>query len=224
MLEYGIKFDFERQGRLGLDEAIYSEGKSPVQLRAIIDEAMRTGARRLFTRFSQAQFDTLSAEQRAVLDYDPTSRTAIVGEATRGRHRIARTAIVCAGSCDIPASREAARTLEYCGHSSAWIPDVGVAGLWRLLERVDELKDKDVVIVASGMEGALPSVVGGLVAGVVIALPTSIGYGVAVGGRAALSSALASCAPGLVVVNIDNGYGAACAALRALRLRSSGDT
>jgi hypothetical protein len=111
---------------------------------------------------------------------------------------------------------EVLRTLAYHGQSALHVADVGVAGLWRLLERVEELRKMSVVVVVAGMEGALFSVVGGLVPGVVIALPTSVGYGVASGGRAALSSALASCAPGVVAVNIDNGYGAACAAMRVL--------
>lgn len=220
MLEHGIKLDIERQGRLGFDEAVYSEGKSATQLRAIADHAIQSGGRCLFTRLSEEQLASLTAQQRGAIDYDPVSRTAILGAQVQPSE-IPRTAIVCAGSSDVPVSREAARTLEYYGHSSTWIPDVGVAGLWRLLQRVDELKCKDVVIVAAGMDGALPSVVGGLVGGAVIALPTSVGYGTAAGGRAALSSALSSCAPGIVVVNVDNGYGAACAALRVLRLRPS---
>lgn len=221
MINYGISFDIERQDRLGFDEAIYSEGKSPLQLGAIIDHATRTGTRRLFTRLSEAKFNALSTEQQTALDYDSISRTAVLGTPVQ-ECRISRTAVVCAGSSNIAAGREAVRTLEYYGHASTWTPDVGVAGLWRLLERLGDLKAKDVGIVAAGMEGALPSVVGGLVAGVVIALPTSVGYGVSEGGRAALSSALASCAPGVLVVNIDNGYGAACAALRALRLCARG--
>jgi pyridinium-3,5-biscarboxylic acid mononucleotide synthase len=124
---------------------------------------------------------------------------------------------VTAGTSDIPVAQEAARTLRFHGHEAANIPDVGVAGLWRLLARLEELRAMPVVIVAAGMDAALPSVVAGLVAGAVIAVPTSVGYGVAAGGRAALHAVLASCAPGLTVVNIDNGYGAACAALRILR-------
>ena len=218
MLEHGIKLDLERQARLGFDEAVYAEGKSTQQLRALIDDASQANARRLFTRLSEAQFATLSAEHRGLLDYDRVSRSAILGGG-KFAYETPRAAIVCAGSSDLGASREAARTLEYYGHPSSLIADVGVAGLWRLLERVDDIRDKDVVIVAAGMDGALPSVVGGLVPGVVIALPTSVGYGAAEGGRTALASALSSCAPGVVVVNIDNGYGAACAALRVLRAR-----
>ena len=111
-------------------------------------------------------------------------------------------------------AREAARTLRHAGHGCIEIHDIGVAGLWRLLDRVDELKTYPVVIVAAGMDAALPSVLGGLVPGAIIAVPTSAGYGVAAGGTTALHSMLASCAAGITVVNIDNGYGAACAALR----------
>ena len=115
-----------------------------------------------------------------------------------------------------PAVREALRTLHYHGFSARAVDDVGVAGLWRLMDRLDELRTMSVLIVAAGMEGALVSVVGGLLPGAVIALPTSVGYGVSAHGRVALQSALASCAPGVLAVNIDNGYGAACAAIRIL--------
>ena len=115
------------------------------------------------------------------------------------------------------AAREAQRTLAWYGEPAAEFHDVGVAGLWRLTERLEEIRRYPVLIVAAGMDAALASVVGGLVRGCVIGLPTSVGYGVASGGRTALDAMLASCAPGLAVVNIDNGYGAACIALRMLR-------
>jgi len=127
-----------------------------------------------------------------------------------------RVAVVCAGTADRPVAAEAERTLAFSGVRALSVSDVGVAGLWRLTERLDDLRSMDVVIVVAGMDGALPTVVAGLIPGVVIAVPTSVGYGVAAHGHAALNSSLASCAPGLVVVNIDNGYGAACAALRVL--------
>ena len=117
---------------------------------------------------------------------------------------------------------EASRTLSYYGIATDHVFDVGVAGLWRLLEAVDRLRQVPCVICVAGMEGTLPGVVAGLVPAAVIAVPTSNGYGVAAGGHAALTSALASCAPGLTVVNIDNGYGAACAALRILRTGAHG--
>jgi NCAIR mutase (PurE)-related protein len=215
MVEHGIRLDDERERRIGFDEAIFAAGKDVRQLEALVAQAIESGARRLFTRLEAAKHEALSHAARAALRYDAVSRTALLG-APRRLPGPARIAILTGGSSDLFASREAARTLEYYGHASLHLPDVGIAGIWRLLERIDEIRPMRVVIVAAGMEGALPSVVAGLVPGVVVALPTSVGYGVSEGGRAALSSALASCAPGLVTVNIDNGYGAACAALRVL--------
>src|SRR5262249_55878461 len=124
--------------------------------------------------------------------------------------------VVGAGTSDMRICREAVRTLRYHGESASEIYDVGVAGLWRLLDRVPDIVRHPVVIAVAGMDAALISVLGGLVPGLVIGVPTSAGYGVARQGETALHAALASCAPGVPVVNIDNGYGAACAALRAL--------
>ena len=216
MIEHGIQLDHLREARLGFDEAVYAAGKTVAQLDALIGNAIEMRARRLFTRLPQEKYDALVPAHRDALDYDPVSRTAFAGE-PRAHPGEARVAVITGGSSDVGVSREAARTLEYYGQATVHMPDIGVAGLWRLLARMEELKRMRVVIVVAGMEGALPSVVAGLVPGVVIALPTSVGYGVAEGGHAALTSALASCAPGLVTVNIDNGYGAACAALRILR-------
>ena len=128
----------------------------------------------------------------------------------------ARVAIVAAGTSDVPVAREALRTLAYAGIAATLVADVGVAGLWRLQRRLDEIRAHPVVICAAGKDAALPSGRGGLVPGALIAVPTSVGYGVAEGGRAALDAVLASCAPGISVCNIDNGYGAACAAMRVL--------
>ncbi len=215
MTEHGIVLDHERERRLGFDEAIYAAGKSVQQIDAIVAHAVQARERRLFTRLDASQYEALGAAARDALDFDPVSRTAIVGEARRPAAP-PRVAIVTGGSSDVAVSMEAVRTLQYYGHATLHVPDVGVAGIWRLLARTEEIRAMRVVIVVAGMEGALTSVVGGLVPGVVIALPTSVGYGVAEGGRAALHSALASCAPGVLTVNIDNGYGAACAALRVL--------
>lgn len=213
---YGVRLDLARGTRIGLDEAIYCAGKSVAQISAIVAQGIETSARRLLTRLDPVTFEALPASQRTALDYEPLSGTAVLGELPPVDTR-KRIAVLTAGSSDLPASAEVMRTLRFHGQDCLHLPDVGVAGLWRLLEHVEALSRMPIVIVAAGMEGALPSVVGGLVPGLVIALPTSVGYGVAEGGRAALSSALASCAPGIVTVNIDNGYGAACAALRALR-------
>jgi NCAIR mutase (PurE)-related protein len=155
------------------------------------------------------------------MDYDAVSRTGYFGLVAIPQAK-PRIAVVTAGTSDVPVAREIARTLNYYGEGCIEIADVGVAGLWRLLDRVSDIRDKAVVIVVAGMDAALPSVVGGLVSGAVIAVPTSVGYGVAEGGTTALHAALASCAPGVVVVNIDNGYGAACAALRIVNLFRSG--
>jgi NCAIR mutase (PurE)-related protein len=206
-----IRMDWERGNRIGLDEAVFCDGKSNGQIARILDLAAAAGRRLLLTR--------LGAEQQAALthqlDYDEISGTAFFG-APAAAPGAAGVAIVSAGSSDAPRAAEARRTLEFQGYAADGFADVGVAGLWRVLEIADDLAGYRVVIVAAGMEGALFSVVAGLTPGAVIALPTSVGYGVAAGGRAALSSALASCAPGVVAVNIDNGYGAACAAMRIL--------
>ena len=157
--------------------------------------------------------EALFSRHGAQLEFDPLSRTAILGQPHRAL-LAAPVAIVMAGTSDLPVGREAARTLAFAGQPYREYTDVGVAGLWRLLERIEDIRSSPVVIVAAGMDAALVSVVGGLVSSAVIALPTSVGYGVAQGGATALHAALASCAPGISVVNIDNGYGAACAALR----------
>jgi hypothetical protein len=219
MPEPSIRPDHSRRERVGFDEAIFCETKTAAQIGAILDDAAQRGHSLLLTRLNSTQFQSLSPVRQASMDYEEISRTAHFGAvpALQGPPRVA---LVTAGSSDLGVSREAVRTLAFCGVACREIYDVGVAGLWRLLERVEELRGFPVVIVAAGMDAALPSVLGGLVPGVVIAVPTSVGYGVAAGGRAALQAALASCAPGVVVVNIDNGYGAACAALRVLNALS----
>ncbi len=201
-----------RAQRLGFGEAVFCAGKSPEQIAAILDHAQ---VPMLLTRLDPERFAALPHKHRDALDYDPVSRTAYSG-APLPSAGPARVAVLTAGTSDVPVAREATRTLQFQGHAARLIADVGVAGLWRLLRRVEELREMRVVIVAAGMDAALPSVVGGLIAGVVIAVPTSVGYGVAAGGHTALNAILASCAPGIVCVNIDNGYGAACAALRIL--------
>ena len=208
--------DFARKERIGLPEAILCEGKTPEQIAGILAAAHERIDAVLLTRLSPEAHAALPQEVGAAMDYDPLSRTAISGAWT-APDGPAAVAVLTAGTSDLVAAREAARTLAFHGEAVTSIPDVGVAGLWRLMDRLDEIKRHPVVIVAAGMDGALFSVVGGLVPGVVIALPTSQGYGVAADGRAPLETALASCAPGVAVVNVDNGYGAACIALRALR-------
>jgi NCAIR mutase (PurE)-related protein len=211
-----VRPDVTRGDRVGLDEAIFCAGKNASQIEAILGEARKRGARLLLTRLAAEQLRDLSADARAALAYDPLSRTAFSG-AARESAGVPRVGILSAGTSDLPAAREAQRTLAWYGEPAAEFHDVGVAGLWRLTDRLEEIRRFPVLIVAAGMDAALLSVVGGLVRGCVIGLPTSVGYGVASGGRTALDAMLASCAPGLAVVNIDNGYGAACIALRILR-------
>jgi pyridinium-3,5-biscarboxylic acid mononucleotide synthase len=208
-----FKVDFERGARIGLDEALFCEGKTVDQISAIVDAVKARSGRLLLTRLDGKKHQALVARHGAELEFDPLSRTAILGEPHRAL-LAAPVAIVMAGTSDMPVGREAARTLAFAGQSYREYIDVGVAGLWRVLERIEDIRSSPVVIVAAGMDAALVSVVGGLVSGAVIALPTSVGYGAALGGATALCAALASCAPGISVVNIDNGYGAACAALR----------
>ena len=216
MPEREVVPDDTRPARIGFDESIYCAGKSSRQLAAILARSVESSRPLLLTRLSADSFEALDGAHRAALDYDPVSRTALLGPTPEPRS--ARVAVVTAGTSDVPVAREAVRTLAYYGEAALEVYDVGVAGLWRLLDRLDEIRAMPVVIAVAGMEASLPSVVGGQVPGLVVAVPTSNGYGVSAGGRVALDASLSSCAPGLAVVNIDNGYGAACAALRALRL------
>jgi NCAIR mutase (PurE)-related protein len=211
-----IRFDHERQARIGLPEAVFAEGKTSAHIEALVDDHAARSHPLLVTRLSPSAHDDLHTDVRAVLDYDPVSRTAFLN--SPGANGDPSVAVVTAGTVDLGAAREATRTLEFHGVRSQLVADVGVAGLWRLLERADEIASFPVVIAVAGMEGALFSVLAGLVPGVMIAVPTSHGYGVAEQGRLALHAALSSCAPGVVATNIDNGYGAACAALRVLRI------
>jgi hypothetical protein len=209
-----LVLDWGRKARTGLAEAVLCEGKSDEQIVRIVGLADERGERLLLTRLPAERFACLPAPVREKLDHEPVSRTALLGEAPPLRDL--GIAIVAAGSSDWPVAQEARRTLAAAGVEARMIGDVGVAGLWRLLERLPELLEMRVVIAVAGMEGALFSVIAGLVPALVVAVPTSVGYGVGAGGRAALSTALASCAPGIAAVNIDNGYGAACAALKAV--------
>lgn len=208
-----FQIDWDRERRTGVPEAIFCQGKTAAQIGAIV--AAAADRRLLLTRLSAVAHEALAPEVRDALDYDPLSATAVLG----GGIPLAASGIgiVAAGTSDLPVAREAARTLAFAGHRTEIIADVGVAGLWRLTARIDALRQFRILIAVAGMEGALFSVLAGLVEAPVVAVPTSVGYGVAEGGRAALHSALASCAPGLVVVNIDNGFGAAAAALKMLR-------
>ena len=215
-IQQEVKFDFGRRERIGIAEAVLCAGKSVEQIDHIIELSESRKAPLLMTRLSPRIFRRLDDRHRGRIDYDPTSRTAIFGPVPVPGGP-AQVAIVSAGTSDAAVVQEAARTLAFHGAAADVIMDVGVAGLWRLLERRAQLESYRALIVVAGMDGALFSVIGGLVGGVVIAVPTATGYGAARRGTTALNSALTSCAPGLLTVNVGNGYGAACAALRILR-------
>lgn len=211
-----ITFDFGRRERIGLAEAVLCQGKTTSQISEALALARERGVPLLLTRLAAEAFEALEPAEREGIDYDSLSRTGLVGR-LEDPMNAGIVAVVTGGTSDLAVAREAVRTLAFYGVAAHEVTDVGVAGLWRILRHEAELKAYPVVIVVAGMEGALFSVVGGLIGGLVIAVPTSNGYGVARGGETALSAALASCSPGMVAVNIDNGYGAACAALRVLR-------
>ena len=212
-----FEVDWDRETRTGVSEALLCAHKSPAQIEAIVAAAQALGRRLLLTRLTAEGFAALGAGTRALLDYEVGSGTAVLG-ARLAAGPIPGIGIVAAGTSDMPVAMEAARSLAFHGYDAPIIADVGVAGLWRLMRRIEEIRQFDVVIATAGMEGALFSVLAGLLAAPVVAVPTSVGYGVSSGGSSALHAALASCAPGLVVVNIDNGFGAASAAIKMLRI------
>lgn len=211
-----IRFDLARQARIGLPEAVFCEGKAPEFLRELLTRfAAENATPILFTRLPQEAFYAQSATVQKAYQFDALSRTA--WNRTYSKRKNGSAAIVSAGTADSAVVHEAARTLEYLGWTARLFEDCGVAGLWRIQEAIEEINRCDVVLVVAGLDAALTSVVGGLTARPLFAVPTSIGYGIAQHGMGALSSMLCSCAPGIGVFNIDNGYGAACAAARVLR-------
>jgi len=206
--------DWDREARTGLAEAVYATGKPLSFLADLLEKAAEEKRRLLVTRLSPEAFAALPERLAGILNYDPLSNTAFLGEIAPAPK--ARVAVVSAGMADASVAQEVCRTLAFAGVGSRQITDVGVAGLWRLMARLEDIRAYPVVVVVAGMEGAIFSVLAGLIRAPIIAVPTSTGYGVSSGGQLALHSALGSCAPGVVVVNIDNGFGAAQAALRVV--------
>ena len=199
--------DLGRAARRGYPEAVYCEGKTPDQVAAIAEQSgRRPGVVTLFTRAGPAHAEAVLSRlpdahhdgEARLLAWPPAPPQPSGG----------LVVVVAAGTSDLPVAREALLTARYLGRATEFVVDVGVAGLHRILSRLDLLRRARVVVVAAGMDGALPSVVAGLIAAPVVALPTSVGYGAAFGGVAALLAMLNGCAPGIGVVNIDNGYGA----------------
>ena len=205
--------DVTRQERTGQPEVIYGPGKTPGQVLAVARSLTEADVRPiLLSRATPDQVEALLADQPGAV-YHEAANVVVVRAATADA-AAARVAVVSAGTSDLPVAAEAAVVAEAFGMRVERIADVGVAGVHRILERVPTLAEMDCVIVVAGMEGALPSVVAGLIRAPVIAVPTSVGYGASFGGLAALLGMLSSCAPGIVTVNIDNGLGAAMAAHR----------
>jgi len=204
------RVDTHRELRQGFPEVILGIGKTPPQIAAIAERIVARGQPLLVTRASDAAFDAVRAVvPDAIYHEQARAITLVQGTVAPGRGTVL---VACAGTSDLPVAEEAVVTAELMGNAVDRLYDVGVAGIHRVLREHARLQSAHVIIVVAGMEGALPSVIAGLVAVPVIAVPTSVGYGASFGGIAALLGMLNSCANGVAVVNIDNGFGAACVA------------
>ncbi len=204
------RVDHHRALRSGIPEVIYCQSKTPEQIRSILKSLMKSSSDVLATRLDETVYTKLKKHLPAKARYHASARVLVIQKkkmTLRGN-----VTVVTAGTSDIPVAEEAAVTLETFGSGVTRIYDVGVAGLHRLLDHLDTLRASRVVLAVAGMEGALVSVLGGLLEQPVIGVPTSVGYGTAFGGVAPLLTMLNSCSTGIGVVNIDNGFGAACLA------------
>ena len=211
-----IRFDFDRQKRLGLIEAIWGEHKSVEQLKKVVQEVLKKGEFVFITRINESKAKFLQdIYSNAIFISD--ANCLVIGENTNKVKSNKTVAIVSGGSSDLKVSLEVKTALEIYGITCETFIDVGVAGLHRLLSQIDKINKHDLIIVCAGMEGALTTVIGGLLPQPIIGVPVSVGYGVSKDGIVALNSMLASCSPGIMVMNIDNGYGAAMAALRIIK-------
>jgi NCAIR mutase (PurE)-related protein len=208
--------DHHRELRTGVPEIVFGGGKTAEQIAAALRELARRAGGAIATRIDPAKADALRALVPD-LAFHELARLAWLG-APGPRPAAAPIAVVCAGTSDLPVAEEAALVAEFLGAEVVRVHDVGVAGVHRLLARLDAIRAASVVIAVAGMEAALPSVLAGLIDRPLVAVPTSVGYGVSLDGLVALGAMLASCAPGITAVNIDNGVGAAVAAVRIARL------
>jgi len=214
------RVDHHRSLRTGLPEVIYAAGKTPEQTASIFASLAVSGVDVLATRVKPATA-ALLVLRHPNATYNVTARTVTLRQTSEASPKRGRIAVVCAGTSDLFVAEEAAVTAEIFNTEVTRLYDVGVAGIHRLLAVRDQLAAADVIIVCAGMEGALPSVVGGLVGVPVIAVPTSVGYGASFGGVTALLGMLNSCSPNVTVVNIDNGFGAAYTAVLIARSSTS---
>ncbi len=215
------KLDLSRKHRTGIAETIYCAGKTKEQLAEILKSFAQKGISVLGTRCSQEQAEYVF-QTNIPLSYDETSRLLklSVGQKEKLNGSIA---VCCAGTADLPVAEEAAQTAEFLGAEVQRFFDIGIAGIHRLFAKLEEIRQADIIIAVAGMEGALSSVIAGLVDTPVLAVPTSVGYGASFNGLAPLLTMLNSCAEGISVVNIDNGFGAAVAACKMLRRMKNND-
>ncbi|HPM76827.1 MAG TPA: nickel pincer cofactor biosynthesis protein LarB [bacterium] len=211
------KLDHHRSMRHGFPEVVLAQGKTADQIIQIVDRLRAKGGNVLVTRMSQEQAVSVCGKFPTA-EYDSTSGVFRLWQIPPAPQGLGKVVVITAGTADIPVAEEAYLCSEILGNPTIRLYDVGVAGIHRLFDNIDIIRDASVLIVVAGMEGALPSVVGGLTDKPIIAVPTSIGYGASFNGIAALLGMLNSCASGMVVVNIDNGFGAAYAATRINRL------
>ena len=213
------KLDMHRETRSGFPEVIYCAGKPDEFLVNIYRKMLEKNGEVFGTRATQQQYE-LVRDVIPDISYDNVSR--ILKKEKKGKERIGRIAVCCAGTADIPVAEEAAQTAEFFGCNVERVYDIGVSGIHRLLSKIEEIQSANCVVAVAGMEGALASVVGGLVRNPVIAVPTSVGYGASMNGLSALLTMINSCANGISVVNIDNGYGAGYLATQINRLAVRG--
>ena len=211
-----IRFDFQRRDRLGLIEAIWGQDKSIDQLRRLSENVLSKNEVVFITRINSEKANYLLGFFDDARFYEEAN-CLIIGKNLNKLNTNKKVAIIAGGSSDLAVTLEAQLALEIYGVNFQSFMDVGVAGLHRLMSQLEEINKYDVLIVCAGMEGALATVVGGLLAQPIIAVPVSVGYGVSKDGETALNSMLSSCSPGIAVMNIDNGYGAAMAALRIIK-------
>jgi NCAIR mutase (PurE)-related protein len=209
------RIDHQRDIRCGFSEVVFGAGKQPDHITAIVRDFVDRESNVLVTRLDEHIGTTLAAEFAGTWHATPRILTVFHHQPDP---RPGKILVLSGGTSDAPVADEAVETMRFFGFSPTVIHDVGVAGLHRLLAHLDELTNSDVIIAIAGMEGALPSVVGGLVRAPVIAVPTSVGYGASYDGIAALLAMLNSCASGVTVTNIDNGFGAACSAMRIMNV------
>ena len=215
-MNFDIKFDFQRRERLGLIEAIWGQDKSIDQLKRLSENVLSKNEVVFITRINSEKANYLLDLYDDARFYEEANCLTI-GKNLNKVNTNKKVAIISGGSSDLGVTLEAQLALEIYGLSCQSFIDFGVAGLHRLMSHLEEINKYDVLIVCAGMEGALATVVGGLLAQPIIAVPVSVGYGVSMNGETALNSMLSSCSPGIAVMNIDNGYGAAMAALRIIK-------